>query len=143
MKKRKLLVVVFFLVVFGLPVAWYLFLQAFGENQFVLPVLGNVESSCDLPDGSALVLLDRAVGEREPNQKKRLKNKLMEIGEIQLIESSMDSCKWNYEMSLIDHEGVIRGIYDFNREEVDRFLAEVDIYMLNYQNGTSAGTRVQ
>ena len=42
-------------------------------------------------------------------------------------------------MSLVDHDGMIRGIYDLKREEVDRFLAEVDIYVLNYRNGTSTG----
>ncbi|MEQ8471022.1 MAG: hypothetical protein RIC35_07550 [Marinoscillum sp.] len=143
MNKKKVLVVAFFLVVFGMPLAWYLFLQMFGENQFALPEYGRYTSTCELPLNSAVVLLDEKAAERQPNERQRVINRLMELGEVQFIETNMDSCKLSYEMNLVDHDKVIRGVYDFNREEVDRFMAEVDIYILNYQNGTSTNHRIQ
>jgi len=140
MNQRKLVVIAFFVVVFGLPVAWYLFLQGFGENQFALPVLGKAEYVCDQESQDyAIVRLDSLTGHFKPNERQRVIRKLMDIGEVKLLEGNKDSCKWQYEMSLVDHEGMIRGIYDLKREEVDRFLAEVDIYVLNYRNGTSTG----
>lgn len=137
MNQRKIVVVGFFIIVFGLPVAWYLFLQAFGENRFDLPVFEKAVSECTVMDKKALVRLDKTVGLLKPNERQRVITKLMDIGEVELIEANSDSCKWSYEMSLVDHDGMIRGIYEFNREEVDRLMAEVDIYVLNYRNGTS------
>ncbi|WP_421869006.1 hypothetical protein [Marinoscillum sp.] len=139
MNQRKLIVVGFFILVFGLPVGWYLFLQAFGENKFALPVIEKSEGNCEEPQGYAVVRLDSIAANTKPNERQRVITKLMNIGEVKLIEGNKDSCKWNYEMSLVDHDGMIRGIYDLKREEVDRFLAEVDIYVLNYRNGTSTG----
>ena len=40
---RRVGVILFFVVVFGLPVGWYLFLQIFGENKFDLPVIEKYE----------------------------------------------------------------------------------------------------
>lgn len=137
MNRKKLVVVGFFLIVFGLPVAWYLFLQVFGENRFDLPVIEEAYSICEVPEGVALLRLDVNEAAEKPNERQRVIAKLMDIGEVKLIEANSDSCKWSYKMSLVDHEGMIRGIYEFNREEVDRLLAEVDIYVLNYRNGTS------
>ncbi len=137
MNRRKLIVIGFFIVVFALPITWYLFLQAFGDNRFDLPLIEKGFSECNEPANIALVRLDSLESYSKPNQRQRVITKLMNIGEIKLVEGDRDSCKWTYAMSLVDHEGMIRGIYDFNREEVDRFLAEVDIYVLNYRNGTS------
>lgn len=140
MNQRKIVVIAFFVVVFGLPVGWYLFLQAFGENQFALPVLEAAEFACEEESKTyAIVRLDSVIGRIKPNERQRVIKKLMDIGEVKLVEGNKDSCKWKYEMTLIDHEGMIRGIYDLKREEVDRFMAEVDIYVLNYRNGTSTG----
>ncbi len=137
MNRRKLLVVGFFIVVFGFPVTWYLFLQAFGENKFDLPVIEKAYTECEEPANFAILRLDSLAARSKPNERQRVITKLMDIGEVKLVEGSSESCKWSYPMSFVDHDGMIRGIYDFNREEVDRLMAEVDIYVLNFRNGTS------
>lgn len=129
---KRIVTILFFVVVFGLPIGWYLFLQAFGENKFDLPNLGNWENSCVVE--SATLLVDSAAVKKYPNEYKRLKKGLSDQTILTLYEFSKSSCDIMPEAVLIDHMGKIRGQYVINREEVDRILAETDIYILNYTN---------
>ena len=57
--------------VFGLPISWYLFLQAFGQNQFQLSSIGMVDEICELAS-STLYILDTSVIDDEKLQLQRL-----------------------------------------------------------------------
>ncbi len=132
---RRIGVILFFVIVFGLPVGWYLFLQFFGENKFDLPVIAQYEvSNCEV---NGPVVLSKAdfVGQN-PNQFERLLNALNNNPEIGFY--SIDSvCTMGYPLIFVDKEKMVRGTYQATREDVDRLLAEVDIYIMNQKNAES------
>ncbi len=122
-------------MVFGLPIAWYLFLQIFGENKFELPKITKYhQPDCEVSGPVVLSKLDLV--ENNPNQFERLLKSLNKNPEIRFY--SIDSaCTMGHPLIFIDENQMIRGVYQANREEVDRLLAEVDIYLLNLQNEKS------
>lgn len=134
MSKKRPIVILAFVVFFGLPICWYLFLQAFGENKFDLPVLGAWDAGCI--DDQGFVLIDGASVTGMVNEKVRVRKKLESTPQLRYYELSMDSCELSAEMYLVDEDGQIRGVFSVNREEVDRLLAEIDIYVLNLENGS-------
>lgn len=121
----------FFVVVFGLPVAWYLFLQTFGENQFALPKIARWDQHCIELAQPSLVIREGAF-QSYPNQWKRVEIALKKSGVFSLKE--VKTCDLDHDLYLVDQEGWIRGTFMVNREEVDRLLAEIDIYLHNRQN---------
>ena len=129
---RKTLVIIFFIVVFGLPVAWYLFLQTFGENKFALPKLSMLDERYMIVERPT-VLIDSAVANRHPNELDAIAQKVEENDLIYLAYFNHRECQTS-EMLFVDEEGWIRSELSVNREEVDRLLAEIDIYILNQQN---------
>ncbi len=133
MKFRKLIVIFFFIVVFGLPVAWYLFLQAFGENRFDLPVLESIQNDC-LKVKEERVYLDSMDLNGSPNEKSRIITRLLRQSILDWNTIDFTQCGLDGSIILIDSLDQVRGVYEVNREEVDRFLAEIDIYLLNYSN---------
>lgn len=131
---RKILVVLFFIVVFGLPVGWYLFLQAFGENQFALPELQEWDQTCIQDVG--FIAVDSLAAEHFPNETQRLKLRMDKQERLSLLSFSKESCGFSDDVYLVGHDGQVRGIYTMNRIEMDRLLAEIDIYLLNLSDGT-------
>lgn len=128
--KRKVIVVLFFIVVFALPLVWYLFLQLFGENKFDLPKIRKWDQNClELRDASLLV--DSAAFASYPNQLRRIEMRMSKQKSIELVGFSADGCGEVHDFFLVDREGWIRGEFDVSREEVDRLMAEIDIYVLN------------
>lgn len=135
--KRKVLVVVFFAVVFGLPVCWYLFLQTFGENKFALPIISEWQAPCDsLATTGATLVIQKELVSQKPNEISRVTEHLEKSA---LISIRFTSCALTDEMVLIDSENRVRGRYVMNREEVDRLLAEMDIYVMNQKLNKSEG----
>lgn len=133
--KRKVLVALFFVVVFVLPIVWYLFLQIFGENKFDLPRLRQWEESCTQISGPTL-LLDSKTFDKFPNELRRIRRKMNSQDVIELQEIT-DKCVADYDFYLIDEDGWVRGEFQASREEVDRLMAEIDIYLLNKKNESS------
>ncbi|MFY0606874.1 MAG: hypothetical protein JXR10_09165 [Cyclobacteriaceae bacterium] len=129
MKKNKILVTLFFVVVFGFPVTWYLFLQTFGENRFDLPVIGEWNSSCY--QTMEQVYINVSDSGKYTNELVRVRNKMAEVSDIKYLEVVSDSCDLEKEIYLIDNQGRVRGYYDLSRTDIDRFAAELDIYLLN------------
>ncbi|MFT6865876.1 MAG: hypothetical protein ACJA08_000702 [Cyclobacteriaceae bacterium] len=129
--KRKLLVILFFIVVFGLPITWYFFLQVFGENKFDLPVLEQLDADCIALNDHTYLLLDSVKLSQNKNEAKRLSKHLSGIkqSEIQVVNGK--SCLDEYEIIFVDSLGQLRGGYAISREEMDRLLTELDIYLLN------------
>lgn len=135
--KRKVVLILFFAAVFGLPVCCYLLLQFFGENKFDLPQIARWEHTCVPLEHQALLIVNSAMSVNTPNEKQRILIKLDTSPEVKLVELKFDSCDISGEMYLVDETGWIRGEYDLNREEVDRLMAEIDIYVLNFRNESS------
>jgi len=133
--RRRVGVILFFVVVFGLPVGWYLFLQFFGENKFDLPVVEKY----DLPNckvNGPVVLSREDFVQQNPNQFDRLLKSLNNNPEIGFY--SIDSvCTKGHPLIFIDEQEMVRGVYQSTREDVDRLLAEVDIYLMNQRNAKS------
>ncbi len=130
---RKLLVILFFVIVFGLPVAWYLILQIFGENKFDLPKLGTIQNGCISKNAPATLILEARVT-KAVNEWNRL-NAFLEhsnSGEIEMFMA--DSCNISSSAVLVESSGEVRGEYGFTREEVDRMITEMDIYLLNLKD---------
>jgi len=133
---RKLLTIGAFIVIFGLPVSWYLFLQAFGENNFDLPRYELWSSKC--VNDSGFVVVNESAIAIHANQFQRVESTLKKANNVKFYQVDGDSCNLKNDLYLVDHQGVVRGFYNLNREEVDRFLTEIDIYLTNYKNGTSS-----
>jgi hypothetical protein len=131
--KRKLILILFFTVVFGFPISWYLILQVFGENQFALPVIRNVDKSCvSIYDHQAYLLIDSLKIANNPNLNKRINRKIENLVlDLQLNYQLGKECNSGKEMIFVDSVGQVIGEYDLNREEADRLFAELDIYTLN------------
>jgi len=127
--KKRILVILFFIVVFGFPVLWYLFLQSFGENQFQLPVMGDWEMQC--VDDREFVFLDTSDSSTQMNEIRKVRSKIAEQELLSLYESSDVPCGLENDMYLVDRQGKVRGAFDMNRLEVDRLMAEIDIYIMN------------
>lgn len=128
---RKFLVVLFFIVVFGLPVLWYFILQIFGENKFDLPKLERINNSCISQQANATLLIDSASIEGRINDWNRLKSKMSQVDSKAIDLKVNSSCNMNYSALLVERDGEVRGQYSFTREEVDRVITEIDIYLLN------------
>lgn len=129
--KRKILVVTFFIIVFALPITWYFILQIFGENKFDLPVLEPVNESCISVKNRTYLQIDSLTLIKNRNEAKRLAKGLSEIKQSEIEVVYGKSCFKNYDIVFVDSVGQLRGAYQVTRQEMDRLLTELDIYLLN------------
>ncbi len=129
--KRKILVVTFFIIVFALPITWYFILQIFGENKFDLPVLEPVNESCISVKNRTYLQIDSLTLVENRNEAKRLVKGLSDIKQSEIEVVYGKSCFKNYDIVFVDSVGRLRGGYQVSREEMDRLLTELDIYLLN------------
>lgn len=128
---KKVIVVIFFLIVFGLPVGWYLILQVFGENRFDLPELELLDSKCiDVP-GQAYLAIDSAHFLNNRTEWRRIKKHFKAIKQTDVTIVNNLPCNEKEGLFFVDENGVLRGEYFISREETDRLLTEVDIYLHN------------
>ena len=132
---RKIIKFCILILVFGLPVSWYLFLQAFGQNQFQLEPIGMVEETCKLESGT-LYILDTSVVDDEKLQLRRLTLQLTENDWSYEFYTFKENCfgEFNkYPLILVGDNREIIGHYELTIEEVDRVLVEFDL--LNHLQG--------
>lgn len=123
-----------FFVVFGLPICWYLFLQFFGKNNYELETIRPYEvESCEF-NTPAIITRDDLIS-RHPNQFERLSRRFSGSTEIGFY-GMIPKCVGDADILLIDDQKMIKGAYKANREDVDRLLAEVDIFLMNRSNET-------
>ena len=126
---KKILKFFILILVFGLPVSWYLFLQAFGQNQFQLSPVGNVNETCNLKSAS-LYILDTCVVDDEKLQLQRLMIQLKDNDWSYDFYTSQEDCfgEFNtYPLILVGDNREIIGYYELSIEEVDRVLVEFDL----------------
>lgn len=130
MKNLKIPILI---VVFGLPVIWYLFLQAFGENQFELPSFESIDLICGqgFDIGDPTLLLDTTNQSMHRNEWARLQSALGQRSQVAVLHSVECAKTIGSSVVLIGSDRVIRGKYGISRSEVDRLITEIDIYLTN------------
>ena len=135
--KRGLTRLAFF-IVFFIPVAWYLFLQLFGNNQFVLEVKYPIKDNCPTFDKVTIVYSQDSLSVTKRNYFNRVLYKTK--GEKRLVLDTINfiSCVGSSsDLILVNQEG-IWGEYEMSREGVDRLLTELDILILQKSYGTGS-----
>jgi hypothetical protein len=131
--KGRGLIRLVFVVVFGIPVLWYLFLQLFGDNRFQLPVI-SVLGDCK-GQGTVLLLKTNDLDIKQQNELNRV---FQVLEKKQLRFDTLSTCGFEKaEIVLVDKKRQVRGEYQLERRDVDRFFTELDILMLveNYGEG--------
>lgn len=117
-------------IVFGLPISWYLFLQAFGQNQFQLSPVGMVGETCDLASGT-LYILDTLVSGDEKLQLQRLVVQFTDNEWPYHYYSSSEVCFGDYNkfpLIFVGDNREIIGNYKLSIEEIDRIIVEFDLF---------------
>lgn len=133
---KKLIVISFFVIVFGLPVGWYLTLQFFGENKFDLPVLEQIDLDClDVPNKAYLVI-DSLDFDANRTEWKRIKKRLKSIEQSSIQVVNNTKCR-RAKVFFVDEFAQLRGIYNISREDTDRMITEIDIYLHNFNNSSN------
>ena len=126
---KKIVKFFILILVFGLPVSWYLFLQAFGQNQFQLSPVGIVHETCNL-ESASLYILDTGIVDDEKLQLQRLMIQLKDNNWSYDFYTSKEDCfgEFNtYPLILVGDSREIIGYYELSIEEVDRVLVEFDL----------------
>jgi hypothetical protein len=107
-----------------------LFLQAFGQNQFQLSPVGNVNETCNL-ESASLYILDTGVVDYEKLQLQRLMIKFKDNDWSYDFYNSKEDCfgEFNtYPLILVGDNREIIGYYELSSEGVDRALVEFDLF---------------
>lgn len=130
-----------FFIVFLIPITWYLFLQAFGENKFSLKVIKPIPSSCGVYQDTKILMQSHDLGIESQNYLDRVifgakKRKVS----LDTMSNDFFNCletEQNF-FALVDEKG-LRGIYSLDREGVDLLLTELDVLLLQkmYGKGTN------
>ncbi|MEP0367583.1 MAG: hypothetical protein ABJN36_07180 [Cyclobacteriaceae bacterium] len=131
---KKFRAVIFFVIVFGLPVAWYFILQIFGENKFELPVLEQLNKECVLVDNVGYLQMDTSQFESHKTEWKRIRKHVSNVSSALLKVVYDDKCLNGSDLIIVDEKGQLRGAFNISREETDRLLTEIDIYINNRQS---------
>ena len=117
-------------IVFGLPISWYLFLQAFGQNQFQLSPVGMVDEICELASGT-LYILDTSVIDDEKLHLQRLLKQFADNEWPIHYYSSSEACFGDFNkfpLIFVGDNREIMGNYKLSIEEVDRVIVEFDLF---------------
>lgn len=127
-----------FLIVFLIPVCWYLFLQVFGKNNFSLndPIpLSGCDSFLEI---TAIFQAD-SLDLPKQNQLRRVEYGINQRG-ISLIrnDSLFDCLETDADLLIVSKSG-LWGSYILERDGVDRFFTEIDILKIqeSYGEGVS------
>jgi len=128
-----------FLIVFLIPVAWYLILQLLGDNNFSLEKKSDL-NDCISPSGVMVIKSDDSVSIAKKNYLDRV-TYLTSKRDITLQEKGEDffSCinQTEADLVLINEEG-LWGSYELSREGVDLLITELDILLLQSSYGEGA-----
>jgi hypothetical protein len=134
---KKVVKVSLLLIIFGVPVIWYLFLQLFGNNQFDLQVIqpNFLEGDCQAREVT-LFYREEIENPTFKNQFNRIKQYAQSKG---IKFKPMTDCISNaeYDLYLVDQENQLRGEYTYEILEVDRAEVEIDLLnKINKENGS-------
>lgn len=131
---------IIFIIVFLIPIAWYLFLQSFGNNNFNLELKETLSGDCNLNAVTIIRNVD-SLTLAQTNYFKRVeygaKDRSIAItSDKKIITSCLNQNDEN--LVLLNEKGVW-GYYELSREGVDQLLTELDILLLqeSYGKGVS------
>jgi hypothetical protein len=116
-------------LILGLPVAWYLFLQMFGENKFELSAVGKINVNCQC-EASSIYILDTGIIFDENLQYKRLLIEGTDQNIVTDLSEGMKLCFDSlgvYPLILTGPDNSIMGYYQLTIDDVDRVLVEADL----------------
>ncbi len=128
-----------FIVVFLIPVVWYLILQLFGSNTFALELKYQVDS-CYQASEVVVIRTSDSLSITEQNYLQRVEYATTQKS-ISLVEKDQDffQCinQSEADLVLINEQGLWGG-YELSREGVDVLLTELDILILQNTYGEGA-----
>ena len=132
---RKGLKALVLIIIFGVPVIWYLFLQFFGTNEFELPTLGTANQAC-VSDELSVLILSEPIATEERNQFNRIEQNALTK---ELLKTPGEECQFeDWDLILVAVNGDIKGAYLWEIAEIDRLITEVELYhTIAERNGTS------
>ena len=133
LNKKRVVTRLLFFIIFILPVAWYLFLQFFGKNEFRIVPFSEI-GDCDNKTEFAVYIHNKSINNQEEIFFDRLKYRTNKLA-IPVYETDklfFECVNYKNTDFLLADKGKIWGIYSLSREDLDRFFIEVDI--LRIQN---------
>ncbi|MBC6399860.1 MAG: hypothetical protein GDA51_04190 [Ekhidna sp.] len=126
-----------FLVVFLIPVVWYLFLQLFGNNSFSLELKEEIDTSCGTFDDVTVIVKTDSVSLSKQNYLERVKFGINKRS-VRLVINNIIFFQCidepETDLILLDEQG-LWGSYSLSRDGVDLLLTEVDILLLQKSHG--------
>lgn len=134
---KKLIKVSLLIIIFGVPVVWYLFLQLFGTNQFELQVLETDFLPSQCHEGVVMLLYSE---ERETSADKNQFNRIKQYAQAKGISfKPIAGCidQPAFDLFLVDQKNQLRGQYSYEILEVDRAEVEIDLLQkINEEDGS-------
>lgn len=125
-----------FIVVFLIPVAWYLILQLFGDNSFSLQLKEPI-ADCIQINEIAVIRTADSISLAETNYLKRVEYATEQRDiKLQKREKEFFNCinQSDADLVLINEDGLWGG-YELTREGVDLLLTELDILIMQNSYG--------
>ena len=124
------------IIILGVPVFWYLFLQLFGENQFELQPIRDFQSDC-FKNSVSIIVTQSPEGIDEENQLDRLVNKV-DNRQVRVLVDSLNCIPDSSAEKLYLIDGTqLRGAYLLTIDEVDRLLVEQDLLLTLLDGATN------
>lgn len=114
-------------------------MQVFGSNNFAIELIAEIDG-CLKPEGIAVIIRDSIVSLSKRNYQERIVYRANEKG-IPLIKKDEDffTCinQSHADLVLVSEEG-LWGSYELTRDEVEEFIAELEILIIqkSYGKGT-------
>lgn len=117
------------ILILTLPVGIVLFLHAFGDNKMEIPILASL-ADCEVKKGAYSFISGRAETSNQKNQLARIKKRL--ASKRMHIDSVKGKCfQDTLALLLIDERANLRGVYELEHNDINRFFAELDILLMS------------
>ena len=125
------------ILILVLPVGIVLFLHTFGDNKMEIPVLSSLDN-CGVKKGTRLLMTGLAETNIHENQLARIKKKIASK-RIELDFAAGECFSDTLALLLVDQRSNLRGTYELEHNDINRFFAELDILLMieNYGKGVS------
>lgn len=118
-----------------IPVGLLLVLHFFGENRMDVQVMQSLKS-CDLPDGTKVLLGGFDLDASKTNQLTRIE-KMLEKKKVEILKANSECFTDTVAIYLVDKHQNLRGSYLLEQNEVNRLFAELDIVVMQDNYGES------
>jgi len=120
-------------------VTWYFFLQVFGSNRFAIELQSQISKECGTFEELSILYTSDLLSASQVNHLNRITYRTSVKNIPLLIDQVLFDCTGIEEdLVLLDREG-IWGVYQLDREGVDRLLTELDVLIIqkSYGKGVS------